>query len=193
MTYRTIQPPFPSLKFWTMPKDELRTYHRWFLEEIPERIPELEKAVSETPGYEHWRAEGTRSSLDPLSEWFVGQVETRPRTPEELAEMKGESPFPIDIEPDELTNRTFSLAMDIGMYLSQVLMKNLPGLRWEHPLGSPKFVDYGQPVLRGSGRVPLNPVRVVVTLAYGIARKPQRGQRLRELYDIWSKKLVADE
>ena len=193
MAYRTIQPPFANLKFWTMPKDELRTYYRWFLVEIPERIPELEKAVSETPGYEHWRAEGTRSSLDPLSEWFVGQVETRPRTPEELAEMKGESPFPIDIEPDELTNRTFSLAMDIGMYLSQVLMKNLPGLRWEHPLGSPKFVDYGQPVLRGSGRVPLNPVRVVVTLAYGIARKPQRGQRLRELYDIWSKKLVADE
>jgi len=83
--------------------------------------------------------------------------------------------------------------MDIGMYLSQVLMKNVPGLRWEHPLGSPKFVDYGQPVLRGSGRVPLNPVDILVTLAYGLARKTKSGQRLRELYGIWSHKLVADE
>jgi hypothetical protein len=89
-----------------------------------------------------------------------------------------ESPYPIDIEPTELTNRTFSLAMDVGMYLSQVLITNVPGLRWEHPLGGLKFVDYGQPVLRGPGRVPLNPVGLIVTLAYGIARKRQSGQRL---------------
>ena len=193
MTYRTIQPPFASLKFWTMPKDELRAYYRWFLEEIPRRIPELEKAVRETPGYEHWRADATPASLDAVGKWFVGQVETRPRKPEELAQMQRESPYPIDIEPEELVNRTFSLAMDIGMYLSQVLLKNIPGLRWEHPLGSTKFVDYGQPVLRGSGRVSMNPVRILVTFAYGVARKTQRGQRLQELYDIWSQKLVAEE
>jgi hypothetical protein len=192
VTYRTIQPPF-TLEFHKMPKDELRAYYRWFLDQIQERIPELEKAVSETSEYERWRADVTPSSLDDLGEWFAGQVETRPRTPEELAELKRESPYPIDLEPDELTNRTFSLAMDIGMYLSQVLMKNLPVLRWEHPLGSPKFVDYGQPVLRGSGRVPLNPVGLMVTLAYGIARKTKSGQRLRELYNIWFDKLVAAE
>jgi len=193
VTYRTIQPPFATLKFWTMPKEELRSYYRWFLDQIPERIPELEKAVSETPRYERWRADATPSSLGDLGEWFVGQVETRPRTEEELAEMKRDSPYPIDVEPDELTNRTFSLAMDIGMYLSQVLMKNIPALRWDHPLGSPKFVDYGQPVLRGSGRVAMNPVRLMVTLAYGIARKTQSAHRLRELYDIWSHNLVANE
>ena len=189
MTYRTIQPPF-TLEFHKMPKDELRAYYHWFQGQIPGRIPELEQAVQETPGFERWRADATPSSLDALGEWFVGQVETRPRTPEELAELKRESPYPIDIEPNELTNRTFSLAMDVGMYLSQVLMRNVPGLRWEHPLGSPKFVDYGQPVLRGSGRVPLNPVGILVTLAYGLARKSKSGQRLRELYDIWSQKLV---
>ena len=191
MTYLTIQPPF-TLEFHNMPKDELRAYYRWFLEQIPERIPELEKAVRETPGYERWGADATPSSLDALGEWFVGQVETRPRTKEEIAELTRESPYPIDIEPNDLTNRTFSLAMDIGMYLSQVLMKNLPELRWEHPLGSSKFVDYGQPVLKGSGRVPLNPVALMVTLAYGITRKRHGGRRLRELYDIWSHTLAPE-
>ena len=190
MTYRTIQPPF-TLEFHKMPKDELRAYYRWFVDQIPERIAELERAVQETPGFERWQADATPSSLDALGEWFVGQVDTRPRAPEELAELKRDLPYPIDIEPNDLTNRTFSLAMDVGMYLSQVLITNVPALRWEHPLGSPNFAEYGQPVLRGSGRVPLNPVGVLVALAYGIARKTKSGGRLRELYDIWSRKLAA--
>jgi hypothetical protein len=188
VTYRTIQPPF-TLEFHKMSKDELRAYYRWFLEQIPERIPELEKAMRETPGYGRWRADATPASLDDFGKWFVSQVETRPRTADEEAELERESPYPIDIEPNELTNRTFSLGMDIAMYLSQVLLQNVSGLRWEHPLGSPKFVDYGQPVLRGSGRVPFNPVGLVVTLAYGIARKRRGGESLREIYDIWSQKL----
>ena len=192
MTYRTIQPPF-TLEFRTMPKDELRAYYRWFLERVPERIAELQKAVNETAGYESWRADGTPASLDALGRWFVAQVETRPRTEKELDEIKADLPYPIAVSPSDLTNRTFSLAMDIGIYLSQVLMTNVPGLRWEHPLGSPNFVDYGQPVLRGAGRIPMNPVRLMVTLAYGIARQTQGGQRLRELYDLWSQKLVASE
>jgi hypothetical protein len=39
----------------------------------------------------------------------------------------------------------------------------------------------------GGGVVPLNPVRIPVTLAYAIASKSQRGgPRLRELHDIWA-------
>ncbi len=48
--------------------------------------------------------------------------------------------------------------------------------------------DYGQPVIMGLGTVPLNPVRIAVTLAYAFAAKEQAGDRLRELYDVWAKK-----
>ena len=88
---------------------------------------------------------------------------------------------------EQLTNRTFSLAMDIGMYFSQVVLKNLDGTKWDQPLRNEKFADYGQPVIMGFGSVPLNPVRVVVTLAYGIMTKKQSGGRLRELYDTWAR------
>src|SRR2546422_2182435 len=192
MTYRTNQPPF-TLRFEQMPKEELKAYYRWFLDQIPGRIAELETAVNETPGYESWRADRMPSSLDALGAWFMQQVETRPRTEPELDEIEAGSPYPIDVSPNELTNRTFSLAIDIGMYLSQVILRNVSGVRWEHPLRSTKDVDYGQPVLRGSARVPANPVRLIVTLAYGITRKGQRPERLRELYDIWSHNLLADE
>jgi len=49
-------------------------------------------------------------------------------------------------------------------------------------------VDYGQPVIVGFGPVFLNPVRIVVTLAYAFEAKEQTGERLRALFDIWSEK-----
>ena len=56
------------------------------------------------------------------------------------------------------------------MYFGQVIIKNLPGTGWDQPLKNKKLADYGQPVIAGFGTVSLNPVRVMVTTAYGIAR-----------------------
>jgi len=188
MSYNTIQPPF-TLKFREMPPGELKNYFHWFLEAIPQRVDELARAVTQSETGAGWEPNFTPTSLGPLGNWFARQVETRQRTDEELDEIKDRSPSPIEIPDKELTNRTFSLAMDVGMYLSQVLLKNYPSLQWEQPLENKKFADYGQPVIVGFGSVPLNPVRIVTTLAYGIATRKQTGKRLPELYDYWSKQV----
>ena len=95
------------------------------------------------------------------------------------------------VSEGELTERTISLAMDVGMYLSQVFVRNEPSLRWDQIFGSSRFIDYGQPVLVGfTSKVPFNPVRMVITVAYGLAKGTSDGKRLREIYDIWSKKTV---
>ena len=187
-TYGTIQPPF-TLKFHEMSKKELRAYFKWFQEITPERIAELDSAVNSSPGFENWQPDLTPGSLDALGKWFATQIETRPRTPEEIAEFDAQSPYPIERSGVELTNRTFSLAVDIGMYAGQVFLKNHPSLKWDQPLGSKRDIDYGQPVLVGfhGGKVPFNPVGSVVTLAYSLRDKTRTGERLREIYDIWSK------
>jgi hypothetical protein len=74
--------------------------------------------------------------------------------------------------------------MDIGMYFAQVVLKNLAGTRWNQPLENKRFADHGQPVIMGFGVVPLNPVRVLVSTAYGISRRKRA--ELRELYDTWA-------
>ncbi len=186
MTYATIQPPF-TLKFREMSKKELKDYFAWFQDILPQRLEELTSAVKQMPKFETWKADFTPASLDQLGEWFATQVETRPRTEEEIQEIQDRSSFPIEIPGEDLTNRTFSLAMDIGMYLSQVFLKNHPTVRWDQQFGNKKFVDYGQPVLVGFGAVPFNPVRMIVTLAYGVVSKRENGNGLRELYAIWSK------
>lgn len=190
MTYTEIQPPFTQ-KLVEMPKKELRHYFQWFMEVLPQRVNELTEAVRATPGFETWQADRSPDSLDKLGDWFAGQVETRKRTKEEVQAIENRLSFPMEIDEWQLTNQTFSLAMDIGMYFSQVLLKNYPSLEWEQPLRSKRFVDYGRPVLTGFGHVSLNPVRIAVTLAYGLVDKSKTGKRLREVYDYWAERVQA--
>ncbi|MGP0058015.1 MAG: hypothetical protein ACLPID_01825 [Beijerinckiaceae bacterium] len=187
MPYAIIQPPF-TLKFKEMSKQELKGYRQWFLEIIPGRIAELAGAVRSSPGYEAWSPDRSPASLEPLGSWFVEKVETRPRKKEEIDKVKGRSPYDISITGEELTNRTFSLSIDLGMYLGEVLLSQHPNLRWHQPLDDKKFADYGQLVLFGFGRVPMNPVRIAVTLSYSVASGKQTGRRLMELYEYWSQK-----
>lgn len=183
--YKTIQPPFHSLKFREVPKKELEDYNRWFHNVLPQRIVELTRTVNSSPGFEGWTPSYTPDSLKRLGDWFASQVSTRRHTPEEL------SSFPAHIRKwvseGELTDRTISLVMDLGMYLSQVLLRNHPSLKWDQIFGNRKFIDFGQPVLVGFvGRVPFNPVRMLGTLAYGLADKTYDSERLHKIYEIWS-------
>lgn len=173
-----------------MPKKELHRYYQWFMDVLPQRVNELAEAVRQTPGFEAWQPDYTPASLDTLGQWFAGQVETRSRTQEELRAIKDRLVFPMDIPSEELTDRTFSLAMDIGMYFSQALLKNHPSLKWEQPLDDKKFADYGQPCLSGFGPVFLNPVRNGGhVFAHGLASKTKTGKRLREVYDYWAQRV----
>jgi len=203
MPYHPIKTPFLSLDIRNMSKKELKSHFNWFLEIIPERMKKLARTVRETPGFEGWKSDCTPDSLGPLGEWLGMQVETRPVTNEEILEFeqyrqeqlkkfKGnfnqESLLKVLEPPNEkLTDRTVSIIMDVGIYLSQVLMRNHLTLRWELPLGSKRFVDYGRPVLAGFGRVSMNPMTIVANVAGGTLSKKRTGGRLRELYDIWSK------
>lgn len=170
-----------------MSKKELKDYFAWFQDMIPQRLDELRNAVQQTPGFESWQADFTPASLDLLGNWFASQVETRSRTKDEIQEIEDHSSFPIEVPGEDLTNRTFSLTMDMGMYLSQVFLNNYPMLRWDQKFGNKKDADYGQPVLIGFGSVPFNPVWMLVTLAYGVVSKRKTGKSLRDLYDIWAK------
>jgi hypothetical protein len=184
MSYRIIQPPF-TLDFAAMSKKELQAYAAWFQEVLPERVAELTKAVKSTPGHGAWDPDLTPESLQALGSWFEGQAETRKQTGDEVEELRAKLVFPIDVSDRELTNRTFSLAVDIGMYFSQVVLKNLPGTRWDQILKNQRFADYGQPVIVGFGNVPMNPVRLAVVTAYGVVE--HQPARLRDLYETWAR------
>jgi hypothetical protein len=175
-----------------MSKKELKDYFQWFMGMSPERVTELTGAVTQTPGFESWRPDGTSASLAALGDWLANTVETRQRSSQELQEIEGRLSFPIDGPDWELTNKSFSVAMDAAMYLSQVFLTNYALLRWSQEFGNKKNTDFGQPVLIGFGSVPLNPVQIMVTMGYGFADKSRAGGRLREVYDYWAERARAN-
>src|SRR5580704_7637498 len=120
MSYSSIQPP-STLKFRDMSADELKGYRRWFLETIPSRVIELESAVNSDPDFGAWKPDHSRASIEALGLWLSRQAETRPRSAEEVDRIKGRSAFDFDVSKEELTNRTFSLAIDAGMYFGEAL------------------------------------------------------------------------
>jgi hypothetical protein len=187
VNYQVIQPPF-SLKFNEMTKDDVRQYFHWFMGIMPERLETLGRAVRDTPGYQDQVLDGSPQSLIALGAWFEFCVEARSRTKAELAEVQSRSKHPMGIVETELTDRTFSIAFDVAIYFVKAMVQAHPHLKWEQPLKDKRFIDYGQPVLVGLGPVPLNPVRLMINLAYGFASKSTPAGRLAEIFDIWSAK-----
>ena len=112
---------------------------------MPERISALANAVKSSPGFEDWRPTYTPDSLNALGDWLATQIQTRLRTEEKLEDIAARSPFPIERPNWELTNRMLSLAMDIGMYLSQVFLKNHLSLKWDQPFGSKSLSTTASP------------------------------------------------
>lgn len=160
MTYSLNSPPC-ALVFGKASKRDLAAYASWFNDSLEPRISLLAAEVASTSGQECWRPDLTPDSFGSLGRWFEGQVSTRPRTESELAELRASLAFPVDVAKVELTDRTFSLAIDVGMYLGQAVIARVPGARWEQALKNRKSADYGHVVVVGSGAVPLNPSRFV--------------------------------
>jgi hypothetical protein len=183
MAYEIIQPPF-TLRFREMSEKELKEYNAWFHRVTPERVAALEAEVRKGPGLSAWTADRSPGSFDTLGPWFASQVETRPRTPEEKDAILSTTPW-VTVPDKELTNRTFSIAYDVGIYFGLGVLAARPSAKWEQPLDNKKFADYGQPVVGGLGPVPLNPIRIAVTFAYGIAGGQRQGSALRQLFDTW--------
>jgi hypothetical protein len=164
MPYSNNSPPF-TLEFPEMSKQELRAYAAWFHDAKHARAEEIAHAVKSTPGFADWQLDYTPDSLTDLGRWFAAEVSTRRRTEEEMNADRAALRLPIEIPERTLTIRSYSLAMDLGMYYGDLVVRNVAGTRWEQVFGSKRDADYGQPVVVGSGPVPLNPVRVMVVCA----------------------------
>ena len=187
--YSIIIQPSDS-DFQSMSRKELKEQFNWYLSQIPQRTEILAEAIHSTTGYDEWNPYFSPESLIPLGQWFAERVETRKLTEEEKARICSTTPDRLKsfVGEDELTDRTISLAIDIGMYMAQVFLRNVPSLKWKLQLGSKRNFDYGQPVLEGFGnKVCFNPTRMIVTLAWGLENRKRDGGGLRELYDIWRK------
>ncbi len=185
MEYGFPNMPFKAT-FKEFSKKQASEYKDWFISLIPERIFFLQRAVRRSPSHSDWSADLSPESLLGLGEWFVSQVRTRERTVVEMQELRQKIPDFIEISSQELSGETLNKAIDVGIYLSEVVKVNNQNIEWVAFVNNKSSVDYGQPVLSGFGKRVLNPLLIAVNMAYGVTRGTLDGERLTQLYKVWS-------
>ena len=189
-TYQIIIPLFiPDYKNDT--KKKLKEFCDWYIDIIPERLEILINTVKTDENYQGWNPDFSPDSLELLGKWFAENIAVRKKSKNELEEFYSNSPEwakYIEIPDWDLSNKTYSLGIDIGMYISQVFIKNHPEIKWYYYLkGRKDDINYGKPVLEGFGKKYFNPMRMIRVLAYGLADKTENEKSLRKLYNIWIK------
>jgi hypothetical protein len=142
--------------------------------------------VRESAETAQWERTRTPQSLELLGHWFAQEVTIALRSDKEIAYEQSKLAIPVEVSSTRLSDRTLSICVDVGMYFSQVILKNVPGTAWSQDLAK-SSMDYGQPVITGFGKVRLNPVRVILVRASKAARGLlNEAASLRELYDLWA-------
>jgi len=176
-------------EFCGLSKEDAKLYYAWFLKQIPHRLAVLENTVCETSGYYDWKCDYSPKSLDPLGQWFANRVSKRLRVKSEIDEIYDRGPAWFKYMPInnwDLSVETYSFCFDIGIYFALVLQKNVPDVKWKLISKAKRHVFLNQPVLTGLKYPELNPFSIMTVFARKLLTKASSGDRLEELYRIWS-------
>lgn len=159
-----------------MPWRQAERFARWFIESIPARLQSLESYIRSTPGFEHWRADGSRQSFVELGPWVLRTLERRIPTEEDIRAMgdlavlnpnlperivRGIRQQPAELQwayVDQALAR--SLLVDIGTYTGESIRAQAPKCYWAR-CSDKNDVDYNMPLLHWpDGITGYNPFRL---------------------------------
>jgi len=150
LNYPKMTCPFKVRPFIGMNAKEARAYCDWFAGEMGNRIQILKGFYHETDG--QGELDNTCESLTRLWEWTRGIVSLSPLTPHQLRELKKSSlnfiqiarekgALVTDYHVKEVDRQSFGhgslsegsgvLCVDLGFYLTQMLIRRFPKLEWK--------------------------------------------------------------
>lgn len=176
---------FDNYAFFELTPKQAKEYFLWYTSEIPNRIALLlEYMKQERPETEPF--DYSPESLLPLWEWYEQKIEQVPMTAEEIE--RRVKVFPKYLESEirkntkKFTDETLSLALDISIYLGEVIVKNHPHLRWNYRTRPKREISVYRPVIDGlNHKVTLEPSRSLFVLTLE-STKEKNQTRLYDLY-----------
>lgn len=179
---------FDNYAFFELTPKQAKEYFLWYMNEIPNRIALLwEYMKQEHPETEPF--DYSPESLISLWEWYETKIEQVPMTAKEIeARVKI---FPQHLESEirknknKFTDETLSLALDISIYLGEVVVKNHPHLRWNYRTRPKREFSVYRPVIDGlNDKMTFESSQVLFVLMLE-STKEQNKNRLYNLYHHW--------
>ena len=182
---------FDNYAFFELTPKQAKEYFLWYTSEIPNRIALLwEYIKQERPEAEPF--DYSPESLIPLWEWYETKIEQVPMTAKEIESRVRIFPKYLESEirknTKKFTDETLSLALDISIYLGEVVVKNHPHLRWNYRTRPKREISVYRPVIDGLNyKMTLDSSRIVfVQMLTSV--KEQNKNHLYVIYRHWERK-----
>ena len=182
---------FDNYAFFELTPKQAKEYFLWYTSEIPNRIALLwEYIKQERPEAEPF--DYSPESLIPLWEWYETKIEQVPMTAKEIESRVRMFPKYLEREiqknTKKFTDETLSLALDISIYLGEVVVKNHPHLRWNYRTRPKREISVYRPVIDGLNyKMTLDSSRIVfVQMLTSV--KEQNKNHLYVIYRHWERK-----
>jgi hypothetical protein len=186
MNYTIINDLPIDLNFSNKSKKELQLYGEWFCNHKQQRLDEIIGVIKNTAGFEFWIADFTPQSLIQLCEWLIIQVKTEKLSDIEYKNKRATVPYWIEINDYDLTTEAYSKLVDVGIYFGEVFIHNYRELKWEQYFSKIKNDNNnGHIVIKGFGKLELNPIWVVYIVGSKIAGGNTDKNLLYNLYNTW--------
>ncbi len=187
--YKIIVLPFDK-KINDLTEREAKDFFNWFLNITPKRLNILKETIRKYDKRIAVKLNYSPNSLLYLGTWFSKNVKARKRTKQEIKrEQATLVQFPgVKAEDWTLTEETFSLCFDVGIYFASIFLKRFKTIEWTYITKQKNNIDRNWPLLRGF-RVNMNPIQLIITSIYGILDGTYDTKHLRKLYSIWINEL----
>lgn len=143
---------FDNYAFFELTPKQAKEYFKWYMEEIPHRITLLWNYIyqdcPEIKAFDY-----SPESLIPIWEWYEAKIMQVPMTAKEIESRVRVFPKYLESEirknTQKYTDETLSLALDISIYLGEVIIKNYPHLRWNYRTRPKREISVYRPVIDG--------------------------------------------
>ena len=131
-------------EFGALGRREITAFQKWFLSTLDDRMNVLRERVRSFPGYETWAGDFSLDSLEELSGWCCDRA---------IESFKHSHRVVLD---------SFGVWMEInvGTYISLVLLNNNDGVEWFVNKTRKGSIDYGQPTVGPFGKSYFNLMRM---------------------------------
>lgn len=177
-----MEPPFKVRAFEDMTLGEATAHFHWFVSQSPVRQALLARAFEATSG-QRSPLDYTAQSLVPLWAWASSYVSAEKIGDPEARSLPGTSQVLKLPPPLELSIATKALAVDIGFYVAELLIRRSSRVRWV--LWREHGHAWNRPALDGLALVCV-PSDIVVSCCWSTVYDGKNEQYLYDTFLIWS-------
>lgn len=176
---------FDNYAFFELTARQAKEYFQWYMGEIPHRLTLLWNYIRQDyPEIKPF--DYSPESLNLIWEWYEAKIQQVAMTTEEIESRVRIFPKYLESEirknTKKFTDETLSLALDISIYLGEVIVKNYPHLRWSYRTRPKREISVYRPVIDGLNyNMTLEPSRSLFVLTIESVKEKNKG-RLYTLY-----------